>query len=57
MKKLMTTLVLAGTALMAQGTSAPPASSSTPAPAKVKKHKAKKHKTPPADSTTNTGKK
>ena len=61
MKTLMTTLLLAGTALMAQTGKTPApapaaaASSSTaaPAPAKVKKHHRKAKKTTPDAATTN----
>jgi hypothetical protein len=58
MKTLMTTLLLAGTALMAQTGTAPTpaagsASSTTPAPAKVKKHHAKAKTTAPGSSTAN----
>jgi hypothetical protein len=51
MKTLMTSLLLAGTALMAAqtgNTPAPAASSSTTAPAKVKKHHHKKKTADPA---------
>jgi hypothetical protein len=57
MKTLMTTLLLAGTALMAQtGTTPAPAagaSSTATAPAKVKKHHHKAKKTTPDSATTN----
>ncbi len=63
MKTLMTTLLLAGTALMAQTgktpapaatpAPAPAAAASTPAPAKVKKHHRKAKKTTPDAATTN----
>jgi hypothetical protein len=58
MKTLMTTLLLAGTALMAQTGSTPApaagsASTSTSAPAKVKKHHRKAKKTTPDSATTN----
>ena len=60
MKTLMTTLLFAGTALMAQtGTAPAPAagssSSTTPAPAKVKKHHAKAKTTTPGSSTAPGG--
>jgi uncharacterized low-complexity protein len=54
MKTLMTSMLLAGTVLMAQTTPAP--SSNSPAPAKVKKHhhKSKKSATPAAKPATAT---
>ena len=54
MKTLMTSLLLAGTALMAAqtgNTPAPAASASTTAPAKVKKHHHKKKTADPAAAT------
>jgi hypothetical protein len=54
MKTLMTSLLLAGTALMAAqtgNTPAPAASASTTAPAKVKKHHHKKKAADPAAAT------
>lgn|GEM_PF-3144122 len=54
MKTLMTSLLLAGTALMAAqtgSTPAPAASASTTAPAKVKKHHHKKKTADPAAAT------
>ena len=53
MKTLMTSLLLAGTALMAAQTNtpAPAASTSTTAPAKVKKHHHKKKTVDPAAAT------
>lgn len=54
MKTLMTSLLLAGTALMAAqtGNTPAPASASTTAPAKVKKHHHKKKSADPAGAAT-----
>lgn len=51
MKTLMTSLLLAGTALMAAQTGNTPAPASTTAPAKVKKHHHKKKTADPAAAT------
>ncbi len=54
MKTLMTTLLLAGTALMAAQTGATPGpATSTTAPAKVKKHHHKATTVAPASAATN----
>ena len=61
MKTLMTTMLLAGTALMAQTTTAPApaagtssAPGNTAAPAKVKKHQHKAKTSKPDSATTST---